>query len=206
MRKFFENIISITVALISLALCVNWYLNCHEIEPLIGIVTSSGILLTALVYRIFSEKKEEVNPPIRVESGKNMMVDSTIKAGGSVQIGDNIINLYQNKEVGSMTKNNRLILIAIIGIISITLISGYWIKNALSEGQKEVGVSPAKTDTLGKKNAEQLPIRPPSTKSHKTVQEAKEKRADTTKNRFESRDQSKQINLPDNKGTIIINQ
>ena len=58
MRKFFENSISLLVALVSLGLCIQWYRNTGEIEPLIGIIVSAGTLLTAVVYRIFPEKKE----------------------------------------------------------------------------------------------------------------------------------------------------
>jgi hypothetical protein len=102
MRKLFESGISIIVALSSLGLCVKWYLKGQEIEPLIGIVASTGVLLTAAVYRIFPEKKEEVNPTIRVENSKNVVVGSTIKAGGRVQIGDQTTTI--NNE-GATIKN-----------------------------------------------------------------------------------------------------
>jgi Effector-associated domain 11 len=44
------------------------------------------------------------------------------------------------------------------------------------------------------------------TTAPKNLREKVKKRIETAKNRFESRDQSKQINVPDNKGTININQ
>jgi hypothetical protein len=52
-----------------------------------------------------------------------------------------------------------------------------------------------------------VPVEPQKTATEpKNVREKVKSRIETAKNRFESRDQSKQINVPDNKGTININQ
>ena len=59
MRKIFENIISISIAFISLLLCILWFYQSGDIEPMLGIIASLGVLLTGVVYRIFPEKKED---------------------------------------------------------------------------------------------------------------------------------------------------
>jgi tetratricopeptide (TPR) repeat protein len=96
MRKIFESVISVIVALISLGLCTKWYLNNHEIEPLIGIVASVGVLLTAAAYRIFPEKKEDITPPIVIEHSKNIVLGSTFTVSGDMTIGERTIETQQN--------------------------------------------------------------------------------------------------------------
>ena len=88
MRKLFENGISVAVALLSFGLCVKWYLNGYEIEPLIGIIASAGVLVTAVAYRFFPEKKVERDHSVLIENSKNVVADSTITASGDVHIGD----------------------------------------------------------------------------------------------------------------------
>jgi flagellar hook-basal body complex protein FliE len=59
MRKLFESIVTVIGSVISLLLCIRWYLNTREIEPLVGIIGFSVVLLTALVYYLFPEHKAE---------------------------------------------------------------------------------------------------------------------------------------------------
>jgi tetratricopeptide (TPR) repeat protein len=89
MRKIFESMITVVVAGLTLFLSTKWYLQGREIEPLIGIIAASGVLLTALVYRIFPEKKEvaESTPPIRVEQRENTVEQSQLSAEQNIVIG-----------------------------------------------------------------------------------------------------------------------
>jgi tetratricopeptide (TPR) repeat protein len=94
MRKIFESLITIGVAFLSLILTIKWYLQQGEIEPLIGIISASGVLLTALVYRIFPEKKEAAvsGAPIHVEQRENTVEESELSAGQNIVVGkDNTI-------------------------------------------------------------------------------------------------------------------
>jgi tetratricopeptide (TPR) repeat protein len=92
MSKIFESGISIAVALITLVLCVKWYGKSGEIEPLIGIIASVGLLLTAVVYRVFPKKKEDMVQP-NVEQKQNAIEQSIVTAGQNLVAGnENNIN------------------------------------------------------------------------------------------------------------------
>lgn len=93
MRKLLENWITAVVALATLVLSVIWFLKNKEIEPLIGIIASLGVLVTALVARFYPEKKETTFPAPELPTAlvtieKNTVTGSTITAGGDVHIGD----------------------------------------------------------------------------------------------------------------------
>jgi hypothetical protein len=88
MRKLFESGISITVALLSFGLCVKWYLNGQEIEPLIGMIAAAGVLLTAVAFRFFPENNVAGDPSVLIENSKNVVAYATIHAGGNIHIGD----------------------------------------------------------------------------------------------------------------------
>ena len=81
MRKIFESVITVTVAVLGLTLSIIWYQAEYEIEPLIGIITCAGVLVTNIVYRFFSE---EAPTP----TNKNMIIDSEVKATNII-VGDN---------------------------------------------------------------------------------------------------------------------
>ncbi|MFK7971321.1 MAG: NB-ARC domain-containing protein, partial [Bacteroidia bacterium] len=59
MRKILENTITILAELLILGLCIVWYIQSKEIEPLVGIVASGAALLSSLAMRFFPEKEEE---------------------------------------------------------------------------------------------------------------------------------------------------
>lgn len=95
MRPFFENIISMLVAAVTLVLSWWWYGEKHEIEPIIGMVASGGALLTGIALRFFPEIKEAQagentiqHTQTTIENSKNVVANSKIEAGGDVHIGD----------------------------------------------------------------------------------------------------------------------
>lgn len=96
MRKLLENWITAVVALATLALSVIWFLKNKEIEPLIGIITSAGIVLAALVARLYPEKKEDPQPTFISKSEKNTVKKSTLTAR-SIHIGD--VHQYADRKI-----------------------------------------------------------------------------------------------------------
>lgn len=166
---------------------------------------------------LLREIEEQEQPSIKAEveryAVKNSVNQSSINAGGNAIIGDgNTINYFTNDNLLQKNPNTKqkwlkigAAIVAVIGLIaSIAQISGYSFKDFLSKDEKPTVVAPppvvsSKKDTIyvkpqDKKTNASVP------KSHKSVEQP------TTKNHFESHDQSKQINVPDNKGTININQ
>ncbi len=92
MRQILENIITLIVAAISFVLCWFWYCENHEIEPIVGMVTSGGAFLAGIMFRFFPEKPELAKPLVHtqttIENGKNVVTDAPISAGRDVSIGD----------------------------------------------------------------------------------------------------------------------
>lgn len=163
------------------------------------------------------EEQEQTQPSIKAEveryAVKNSVNQSTINAGGNAIIGDgNTINYFTSDEATrNKPVNNRKWLkigasvVAAIGLIaSIAQISGYSFKDFMPKDEKPTVVAlppvvlPKKDTIYGAPPKEKSNVSVP--KNHKPVEQP------TTKNHFESHDQSKQINVPDNKGTININQ
>ena len=96
MRVYFENVVTALIALICLILSVFWYINTKDIEPLISIVTTFGLLATSLAcistrMRVKpdltnidpnSKGEREVNNNNSVTT----IANSSISAGGNIQI------------------------------------------------------------------------------------------------------------------------
>jgi hypothetical protein len=108
MRKLLSNIISILVAAISLFLSWRWYNEKQEIEPIIGMVAATGVLLTGLAFRLFPEKQEVPEQKIpaqpahtQVENSMNVVANSSIFSDGDVHIGDQTIVKNEGANIGT---------------------------------------------------------------------------------------------------------
>ncbi len=87
MRNIFEKGISLAVAGISLVLCCFWYVDKQEIEPLIGILVSTGTLFTGIAFRIFPKGKEDTLPA-SFSSEQNTLEHTQIETGQNAIVGN----------------------------------------------------------------------------------------------------------------------
>lgn len=171
----------------------------------------SGLLgMLDLIEEEYSTKPE-VKAEVEQYTRKNVVNQSSIHAGQNAIIGDgNTINYITNGDTPqNKAENNRKLLkigaaiVAIIGLVaSIAQISGYSLKDFLFKEEKPVIISPQPV-LLPKKDTIVLLKEKPQVSKPKQ-QKLTEKLA--PKNHFESKDNSKQINIPDNQGTINIDQ
>ncbi|HRK81990.1 MAG TPA: hypothetical protein PLZ12_11115 [Saprospiraceae bacterium] len=83
MRKLFESIVTVIGSVISLLLCIRWYLNTREIEPLVGIIGFSVVLLTALVYYLFPEHKAEPSSATPIVDSNKPEISETLNISQS---------------------------------------------------------------------------------------------------------------------------
>lgn len=164
----------------------------------------------ALLELVTEMEQQDKTPAIRAEmeravfivNSKNVVVGSTISAGGNVHIGDQTeVHHHYGEEHKKPTKRLKIgaVIVTVIGVLAgIAGFTGFSIKD-FWKAKSEPITTPAQTKPETERPAapeDQRPTQPSNLK--KTVT--------SPRNHFESHDSSKQINIPDNKGTINIHQ
>jgi hypothetical protein len=149
--------------------------------------------------------RAEVERAISIVNSKNVLNQSNITAGGNVNIGDHREEHHHHYggQPESKPRSNWLKMAAaattVIGLLAgIAEFSGYSLRDFfIQKPVTQPRAEPVKNDSLPKPA-------PPKPADDEKPRPAVQKAA--PRNQFDSHDSSKQINIPDNQGTININQ
>lgn len=150
---------------------------------------------------------KEIKRAVSVVNSKNLLVDPSINAH-TVSIGDRteIHHHYGEKRTKPATGLKiGAAIVTVIGVLAgIAGFTGFSLKDIWStQGEPITMPSPDSSQI----KADSAADHPAATKPQAPTQPSSLKKTVTSpRNHFESRDSSKQINIPDNQGTIQINQ
>lgn len=182
-----------------------------EIKKMMQSLQNQHIQYADKIYNI--DDINEANFGTIIKDAKNALVNSSITAGGNVHIGDSTTHIYHNNNENTEDSNKKskwlqigAAIVAVISLIAgIAQISGYSLKDLFAKEEKKIPLVQPTAQPIKKDTIQIAPIPKVETKEIKQPIPLKTKTS-TPQNHFEAHDHSKQINIPDNEGTINITQ